>query len=817
MEHLQTPTHVVARKDINIPHVAGQDFEAADLPGIPPLENFKGYPLRRGWKVNAETGDLSFDNRSPQEISSFLQAGFYFGCMITVFRIAGVPVRTADFLEKGRRSSEVTIRTDILPRLVGEWIQREATGRVGAATGPNDPGMEKFIRASGIRETLNFTFWYLQMFCQHSETMAEPFKKRMKLIELSIMAMGESLSNAASTIYGFDPKQMPTWGPSPILKERLLRRGWCPSDSPFFPEARPISSIGADYYFGSRQCPWPRETDHSTCSTAICNAYLSVVDPSRYKQRHVSPACQCEAISVPPEAAELVSQNAVPVVRWNGARLVVSRGSAQDIYIALSHVWADGLGNNNTNSLPKCQLDRIQGLVNDLCTQPHHVVPGQPVMPPLAQRGTHVPFWIDTLCVPLPSDLRSKAIRQMANTYRWASRVLVLDSRILSLEQSRDITDRYLSIHLSTWHHRLWTLQEGQLASTAFFQFSDGAQSFADMAHEDLARLNIWDPSTLLSPVRILIATQLAVFYSGMQSIQPGTSQDITVRLRSCVANLRGRQTSRVSDETLCLSSILGLDPAPLFKEKTDDGRMARFYDLVGRFDPLIIFHTYRHLPVEGYRWAPRSFLQQEAELFPMRAMVEANPPQPATLTPNGGGLRLRLGGFELLSESGPSSMTAFWPHTSPVYFRPWTSGNAVMHRQRTRGVSTAWYSCAYKMEVTPRDLKEIADPSMLGPGHRYAVILPTWLSPDAMPVTGVVGIIDPNTAANPVNHQGKVWTAGVRLPGNQVPAYSVPWAMGVRYVCRVQVSMPSEEKLPRLDSYPTVVAFSRDQEWCIR
>ncbi|KAH7303684.1 hypothetical protein B0I35DRAFT_517242 [Stachybotrys elegans] len=846
MEHLQTPTTTTTttvsqgHSTINIPYVSTQEFEAGDLPGVPPLENFKGYALRTGWDVNAETGDLNLDGRSFDELTSFLQTAFYFGCVITVFRLAGIPVRTADFLERRRlrQRDEIFVRTTILPRLISAWIKRETStftnrmvppfppsrrqgfsaflrglgGGSGATSDSNnvaDPITERMMRSSGICETLNFTFWYLQMFRRRSETMTEPFKTKMNLIELSIMAMGESLCTAVTMIYGLNPRLMPTWGPSPILKERLRRGGWCPSDSPFFPEATVMSSISADYYFGSRPCPWRRRADHSDCSIAICNAHLSVVDTATYQQRHVSPTCRCTAVEVPAEASDLVSQNAVPVVRWDGTMLTVSRGSAQTPYIALSHVWADGLGNNNTNSLPRCQLDRIQGLVNELCTEPHRILPGQPVMLPLARSGETVPFWIDTLCVPLSTALRSKAIRQMANTYRWASRVLVIDSHIVSLERSQDNIDRYLSIHLSTWHHRLWTLQEGQLASTLFFQFKDGAQSFTDMGHEDMMKFNPRDPATICSPVRILSTNQLAGFYSG----QPGMAQDITVRLRSCVAHLRGRQTSRASDETLCLSTILGLDPGPLLREETADGRMARFYDLVGRFDPRIIFHTYLRLPLDGYRWAPRSFLQQESELFPMREGTHA--PHPATLTPNGGGLRLRFAGFELLSEAaGPGR---WQPQTLPVFFRPWTAGNPVPHQQQTRGVPTAWYTCAYKMEVAQRDLDEIDDVSLVGPGHRYAVILPSSLDPNALPVTGIVGIVDPSTASNPVAHEGKIWTTGFGLPSNQIPAYSVPWAMPVRYVCRVQVSMPSDEELPGLVSYPTVVAFGRDQEWCIR
>ncbi len=51
----------------------------------------------------------------------------------------------------------------------------------------------------------------------------------------------------------------------------------------------------------------------------------------------------------------------MPVAGWN--------------LVAISHVWADGLGNNQANKLPICQLERLQGLVNSLYNKEYHPVP----------------------------------------------------------------------------------------------------------------------------------------------------------------------------------------------------------------------------------------------------------------------------------------------------------------------------------------------------------------------------------------------------------------------------------------------------------
>jgi len=57
-------------------------------------------------------------------------------------------------------------------------------------------------------------------------------------------------------------------------------------------------------------------------------------------------------------------------------------------YVAISHVWSDGLGNAIANTLPWCQLQRIQGLVDALYQD-------------TAGNQHPVPFWMDTLCVPV--------------------------------------------------------------------------------------------------------------------------------------------------------------------------------------------------------------------------------------------------------------------------------------------------------------------------------------------------------------------------------------------------------------------------------
>jgi hypothetical protein len=74
------------------------------------------------------------------------------------------------------------------------------------------------------------------------------------------------------------------------------------------------------------------------------------------------------------------------------------------------------MGNPTGNSLPKCQLARIQQMIDEL---------------DFPDRGSdkHISFWIDTLCIPINNPHERKlCIAKMANIYAQATAVLVLDS-----------------------------------------------------------------------------------------------------------------------------------------------------------------------------------------------------------------------------------------------------------------------------------------------------------------------------------------------------------------------------------------------------
>ncbi|KAI1113978.1 hypothetical protein F5Y14DRAFT_198927 [Nemania sp. NC0429] len=795
MEHLPVQTGSCL---INIPYVGSVEFETdGDSGPDGALSNFKGSWMRQGWNVNRATGGLVFDDWSPQEIIRALQTTLYFGCLISVFRRVGITVRTRDFLDSptaAHTDNTTFVRTTKLHGFIAEWTRREGFADGSVVQDANDP---KTTRGFNIHEMLNWTFWYLTKFCEHSDGMPAPYRDQAKLIELSIMAMGESLCSVVVAVYGGEHRNMPIWGPSPVLKTRLKDNGWCPSDSPFFPESIARANVSADHYFGSFRCP-SRRADHGTCSTAICNAYLKVVIPGEYEQKHVlERGCPCVPARVSDDIISIVARGEIPVIQWDGDSLKVSVRGAQSKYVAISHVWSDGLGNDEAaNSMLRCQLSRVQSLVNRLYPE---------------IKDENVPFWIDTLCVPVDEahrELRKRVIRHMSEIYRVADRVLVLDSFILQLSRSASIVDKYIRIHLSNWHHRLWTMQEGQMASALFFQFCDGAQSFLDMrGAEPQALLDTRDPRNLCSPIWLLCSDALETFYRYRER---HARVDVEGRLRSCALYLRSRQTSRLEDEPVCVASLLGLDPSPILESKDGAERMASFYDLVGRFDPRIIFHEHPRLQKPGYRWAPRSFLHQIPDLITMREDLNAS--TSTRIVPRGGGLPVQFAGVEFYS---PVPLQA----GSCVYFRQYTHGAVWAQPQQewSWAARTPWWTCTYKLEVLEEE--GIARAPAGQNGVRYSVIILAHFTPDELPQTAVMSVIDPASPPVPsMAWQGPwtAWTTGGN-PGTQTPAYATSWQIPMDYACRVRVSLALQGEVPCDAPIISAWAYSQQQQWLVR
>lgn len=154
-----------------------------------------------------------------------------------------------------------------------------------------------------------------------------------------------------------------------IQWDELLAKGWCIHQLRHLD--RICTSSTTFSYLLQLEKSSARTVDHSVCrEEPQCIAYN--VDMRNYKSRHTEPDCACPMVEVPyKRLLKTINSKSVPLIsieevdiRGGGApvdlALKVHTRTPESCYTAVSHVWADGLGNPKQNALPYCQLKSLQ-------------------------------------------------------------------------------------------------------------------------------------------------------------------------------------------------------------------------------------------------------------------------------------------------------------------------------------------------------------------------------------------------------------------------------------------------------------------------
>jgi hypothetical protein len=280
------------------------------------------------------------------------------------------------------------------------------------------------------------------------------------------------------------------------------------------------------------------------------------------------------------------------------------------------------MGNPTGNSLLECRLHSIQKMVNAAAESesPQH-------------------FWMDTLCVPVGDSkemkaLRLKCIRRMASIYKGASAVLVLSSTIQKIRSTDSDAERGLALYFTNWNRRLWTFQEGMLAKKILLQFSDKAIDHEKVEYPGV-RMSIARGHCVTFPRSASIGTmsELVILRDFLRDRLFEAMGPISARmepLAPAISAIQFRSTSKRSDETICLGTLLRLKIERLQGAEDDireeyrqtgiqlkkvpdhdiaERRMETFLSMVRVFPRDIIFNSHRRLAKEGFGWAPASLL----------------------------------------------------------------------------------------------------------------------------------------------------------------------------------------------------------------
>ncbi|KFA81924.1 hypothetical protein S40288_06874 [Stachybotrys chartarum IBT 40288] len=638
MDHLQLPKH--AQRPLRpVPCLAHQDYDGGDL---------TTYPERSGWSRRTRAAWSAEFRQPSKKFIALMQTWRYFGPLAMIFSLGnGKPPRIAD-LTRGSHNERV-VDTSALPAMADKFIADNKLDQVLHTVDLEQPqslagdltfmlttlrnqiqrnefkhnsgsfdilgrintlfSIEQEIRkpASGCecsidqsREESLFTF--IQN-CQVTDPLPYDVQDSIDILlhTLSSLIMSRF---SDSDLFDLNPDTLMTYSPninkilratglplsprSPILSA-MVDDGWCPCVTAHLRERFDISAM----IFISR-LKRPDDFDHGPCTKERCR--IDKVDEKHYRRKH---ARECDGGSSCPDIVvdksgmhTILRSNRFPIInatiQKGRSSIKLSDSHSRKGYVAISHVWSDGLGNPKNNAVPNCQLEALDRMVASL-----------PMPSPV---GSQSPFWLDTICCPVEEgNDQIAAIGLMRDTYEKASAVLVLDQSTLNEKMSDMNGDVEILMRIlrSRWTTRLWTLQEGALAQRLFFQFADGPYD----VQQGIRRLQKHKQDLTIIPTILKEYLELRVFHiPGMT-----TEQKIAAVARA----LQFRSTSVDTDEPICLSTLLGFDTRAMMAIPPNQ-RLQYFWGYFSGIPSDILFLDCPKMSDYPCRWAPKSFLRSE-------------------------------------------------------------------------------------------------------------------------------------------------------------------------------------------------------------
>lgn len=653
MDHLPLPRNP-EYEPIEIPCHSTENYDGDD---------FETYPGRGKWGLKPIREWKRIFKTPPREFSGFLQTWLFFGLLESVLRFQ---FRLSDFTFTSKTGHLVVKTTKMLPAL-DKWVKTLPTMnesqkgdlwktvllakrvdlRLASGFGVSVYGSQlPPEREIGLLAFMEMSLYY-----------ADPRDKAIAasiglLIEVLLACLSlDSLSDTGPTRHltmmtgqNFTFRQ---W--NSLIYQRMRSNGWCPSALSMLFSRINTSALLFMSHVGR---PSPNKEHHmirirsissseslptgELCTKDRCPVYQ--LDDKTYETAHTKDCTRERCYDIVADKEKILSilkSGRIPLIRSIDKRnknckvdLVASDRDSK--YVAISHVWSDGLGNMDRSALPRCQMLRLSNLIRSL--------PGE--------ASGLVYFWIDTIGCPPDkanqSEAQDLAISKMRQTYEQAHAVLVLDSYLLP-QRVNDMEDEeiLLKIVCSAWNSRLWTLQEGALAQMLFFQFDGEAYNIDD----GISRLNRKRDLALDVTLKPTINQRVYEFRGSFRRGQDGADR----KLAALKHALTYRTTSVSTDEAICLAALLDLNVDNILNtpKEPEERRMETFWRMVKRVPVTLAFHFRPRLEIPGYRWAPRTLLRvkSESEMF----IYSDGALKPAEVTKNG--LSFERAGFIFRTE----------------------------------------------------------------------------------------------------------------------------------------------------------------------
>lgn len=657
MDHLplpQNPTDLM-----KVPLLSITDYDGGD---------FETYPERQKWGSRTVMEWQYLFERPPPELAAFLQRWLYFGVLDIIFN-THVNIRSS-FISPDSPEGYPILTSKCFPDLARRYLSKEfSTRRLTEKQVLHHS--KAFFTAGTIHQFLNMGWGRKRTgdYIYNEETLLkfiateQPKDPRDPRIGISTALLLEFVGECSKSQLEFnkgvlervdachdgwgrqfewDVGAMQTGFRSPVWK-MLRQKGWCPSQlQPMFEE---FSTAGL-LYMNNIERPNPGENHQMifvhgektqkrnhlrevTLPGNICRPHqcqFRQLSDSTYQTKHTEQCRGCvDMVADLDVLCEILEGGGIPLIVidsvWEGENIQLIEAEPDMAYVAVSHVWSDGLGNVARNALCRCQLIRLSELIRALPEPSHNIVF----------------FWFDTICVPPDAAKRDnaqlKALEKMHQTYEEATAVLVLDSWLLNCaSQGKSDTEILMRIFNSLWNRRLWTYQEGALARDLLFQLEDRAYDL-DSAMKGL----INDTDLALN---LTLKSSLVSRFNSLRNMR--SAKNLKERLDAIIAALKFRATSVASDEALCLSALMGFSIQQIVDKTSADARMEEFWRMNSSVPATILFYKGETLNTKGYRWAPRTLLLSETNFTRLNGVyggvgsTHSTDPVSAKCTPRG-------------------------------------------------------------------------------------------------------------------------------------------------------------------------------------
>lgn len=381
-----------------------------------------------------------------------------------------------------------------------------------------------------------------------------------------------------------------------------------------------LTRVTTVFLISNMKPPRP-EVDHSQCTTWGCTAKKPLQNAL-----HMS---GCDAVDCKTDRldegrmVEWIRGGKTPLVTLTDATGM--EYSAYDLkkdkdvdFVAVTHCWEDGIvqsgkdarGGNN-RSMHRCQLDKIQ----ETCDRLFKVKKS-------TGGSKKIYLWIDVLCLPREASTRASAINQMKTIYSKARTVLVWDRQLIQTPKTSSAIEMNMRVRMSNWSQRLWTLQEAVLATDLHVQFEKGTVSVKELEEaRDQARNDIYHD------YHHVWKAGHPFSFAVWKLRQP--QEDY--RVQRAWEAVQFRLVKEPQDEAIIIANVLKLDVKGLEEigdplenpSKIAAKRMVKLLKMLDQKPGLgipsgIIFLPPPKLDVEGYGWAPETWLSKQAHAYPL-------------------------------------------------------------------------------------------------------------------------------------------------------------------------------------------------------